>query len=228
MYPIFTTKNTKKHSSPQEPFVLPSKDKQAFIEKAHAGKIDHLFGDVKELPGGYAQCAIHGCKCPVPKVDVGISGTACTSISGERTSNSEFATCFTTGKGASGVTYQNGYRDMIPTAKPLVTFYENVKTVAERVLAWSGLQDLNLFIYILYKYMAIKHTYLYIYTTSTQKPIAYVLQTSVCRISIYCTLQGNGPFTVLPPTCKSKTLEPAGLDMYIYMHVYDDTALIYI
>ena len=64
-----------------------------------------------------------------------ISGTACTSISGERSSNSEFATCFASGLGASGVTYQCGYRDMFSVAKPLLSLYENVNKVSQRSLA---------------------------------------------------------------------------------------------
>jgi hypothetical protein len=71
----------------------------------------------------------------VPRVDVVISGTACTSISGERVDKAEYADCFSTGLGASGITYQHGYRNMISMTKALVSFYENVKTVAERILA---------------------------------------------------------------------------------------------
>ena len=109
--------------------------------------MDHLFADVKDLAAnGRGHCDIHGAECPVPRVDVLITGTACTSISGERTCNADFATCFATGAGASGTTYQAGYRDMIPLTKALVTLYENVKTVAERILAeWMGLSWVILF-----------------------------------------------------------------------------------
>ena len=107
-----------------------------FYCKSSCWKSDHLFADVKDLAAnGRGHCDIHGAECAVPRVDVIISGTACTSISGERTSNADFATCFATGAGASGITYQSGYRDMIPLTKALVSLYENVKTVAERILA---------------------------------------------------------------------------------------------
>ena len=69
------------------------KEKRNFIQRAHAGKIDHLFADVRDVAKGTAHCYIHGCDCAIPRVDMIISGTACTSISGERSSNSEFATC---------------------------------------------------------------------------------------------------------------------------------------
>ena len=81
-----------------------------------------------------AYCEVHGKSCSLPKVDILISGPACTSISGERISNAEFATCYKTGAGASGLTHRRGYRDLISKRQPFVTFYENVKTVAERIL----------------------------------------------------------------------------------------------
>ena len=111
------------------------KEKRNFIQRAHAGKIDHLFADVRDVAKGTAHCYIHGCDCAIPRVDMIISGTACTSISGERSSNSEFATCFASGLGASGVTYQCGYRDMFSVAKPLLSLYENVNKVSQRSLA---------------------------------------------------------------------------------------------
>ena len=103
--------------------------------KAHAGRLEHLFGDVAEISKGSGFCHIHQQSCALPMVDILISGPACTSISGERTSNSEFATCYVSGKGASGVTYTHGYRDMILKTKAKVSLYENVKKVAERILA---------------------------------------------------------------------------------------------
>ena len=114
------------------------KEKRNFIQKAHAGQIDHLFSDVKDLATGKAHCDIHNCECSLPHVDMLISGPACTSISGERISNAEFATCYSTGAGASGVTYQSGFRDMISMANPVLSLYENVKTVSERILAYHG------------------------------------------------------------------------------------------
>ena len=105
------------------------------IARAHAGKVDHLFPDVKDLSDGKGYCDIHGCECSVPRVDLVISGTACTSISGERVDKPEYVDCFSTGLGASGITYQHGYRNMISMTKALVSFYENVKTVAEHILA---------------------------------------------------------------------------------------------
>ena len=100
--------------------------------------MDHIFGDVSELVKGKGFCDIHGKQCPLPKVDLLISGPACTSVSGENVSSAEYANCYTDGTGASGVTYQAGYRDMIETTEAKLSFYENVIKVTNRtwVLLW--------------------------------------------------------------------------------------------
>ena len=105
-------------------------EKRAILSEAHKGKLQHLFRDVKDLSTGHAHCDIHGKTCPIPRVDVFLSGTACTSISGERLSNAEFARCYETGEGASGLTYQHGYRDTIAKSKATISMFENVLKVA--------------------------------------------------------------------------------------------------
>lgn len=77
-------------------------EKREFIVNAHAGEIDHVFQDVAHVSAGSGPCDVCGKVCKVPTVDVMVSGPACTSISGERSSNAEFADCYKTGSGASG------------------------------------------------------------------------------------------------------------------------------
>ena len=107
-----------------------NQEKRRTLSEAHKGKLQHLFRDVKDVSTGKAPCDLHGKKCPVPRVDLLLAGPACTSISGERLSNAEFATCYETGEGASGVTYQHGYRDTIGTSKATLSMFENVTKVA--------------------------------------------------------------------------------------------------
>ena len=114
--------------------------------------MEHVFADVADLVSGKAHCFVHGKECSLPSADILISGPACTSVSGERSSTAEFATCYSTGKGASGVTYQCGFRDMVPKIGASLAFYENVKKVTGRNLAkragkWVGFQEKPKYVY---------------------------------------------------------------------------------
>ena len=112
-------------------------EKRDFIKRAHCETVDHIFGDVAELVQGRGYCDIHGKQCSLPKCDILISGPACTSISGERTSAAEFANCYTDGSGASGLTYQSGYKDMIKNTGSTLSLFENVLKVANRTWPWN-------------------------------------------------------------------------------------------
>ena len=114
------------------------RDKQRFILAAHGQNIQHLFADVACFSETEAWCLKTEMMVPIPEVFLLIAGVACTDVSGENANRSKFANCYREATGASGQTYEYGYKRAITRCKASVSLYENVADAAHHLKDQNG------------------------------------------------------------------------------------------
>lgn len=117
--------------------------KREFIKSAHTPPGNKpefcLFDDVAILEKDTAFCYTCNREHETAlDVDVYFVGPSCKNISYENPRAKEFASCYTSGDGCSGATYQLGFRHAVRVTCPAVAFFENTKGVADRVKDVNG------------------------------------------------------------------------------------------
>ena len=98
-----------------------------------------LFGDVEAMNQTRAYC--YTCQrdhSTTINCDVWFVGPSCKNISRENANAANYADCYTSGDGCSGVTYRLGCKQAIQNCCPAVAFFENTKGVAECVKNSAG------------------------------------------------------------------------------------------
>jgi len=103
--------------------------------------IQHIFQDVAIFEEGHGYCTIERKDIPIPKVDLLFSGPSCTDISNEQELKNHFASCYETGLGVSGRTYQQGFSRAIDVTEAKVAFFENVTSVMKQLVDTKGVRQ---------------------------------------------------------------------------------------